>query len=336
MENLIQIWSLGGVATKICKRLRSTAITGDGVIPTFSYVYMDTSKSELAYIPNTQELNLIKSTDGLTGSGGNRGRNYASASEQVPAIVSKSLIDGTINFLVFSTGGGSGSTLAFVTLQALIEAGEPVMCFISNTTDTMSRSHNAVTALASIDQLAKRHNVVIPCFVYDTVDTKTFSENDALMVKDLILTAGILSKTVTGMDDMDRHTGLNPMLSGRESLDAGVKALSLYEGNTYTSSSPTVSVISLVEPGTNDNIGTDAPLLFSGILSPEFKRTLLNNEETQAISLILSESALNTWVSEINEKLEMQKKKRDTRFKGKDIGVSEKVSTKTNDDGFTY
>ena len=331
MNNTIKVWALGGVAAKVVSRLRKTVITSDGITPTLDYSYIDTSTSEVRYIPSSDELHLVTSKTGLSGSGGKTGRSFEVASEQVPGIVASEMETNVINFLIASTGGGSGSMLMYLVAKELLDKGEAVVCFITNTTDTVSRCHNAVTIMTSINNLAEEKNVVIPAFIYDTTDSPDFTTSDAIMIDDICVTAAMLSDTVVGLDDMDRRTALNPCLGGHEdSVEPGVKAVSLYEGVVYEPKAPVVSALTLIDPGSSDNIGTGASFIFSGVLSPEFKQLHLKDKTPNALSLLMSDNAVSNWVGETNRKYEKLLSNRSSTFRGDKIAVTSKAKTNNN------
>ena len=335
MEKNITVWALGGVGTKISHRLRKQAVVGDGITPTLEYVYIDTSDSEATLIPSSSDLDLVSNKSGLKGSGGDRGRNYEAANAQIPGIVSKRATPGNINFLIASTGAGSGSTLMYVTARQLIEQGEAVVCFVSNTTDSQTRTHNAVTSMTSMNNLAMKAGINIPAFIYDTVESSTFVENDEIMVGDILITAALLNETVVGVDDMDRRVALNPCMAGQQGIvEPGLKAATLFEGTQYEGSSPIISALTLVEPGQSDNIGTGAPLIFGGTLSKELKNMHLNNNDNSAISLLLNDTALSSWTEEMNSRLDSQIKSRSSAFRGDEIKVSDKTIVREIDDSF--
>lgn len=335
MSDNITIWSLGGVGCKVTSRLRKHVNTSDGVIPGLEYVYLDTSDSEVSYIPASADLDLVTNTTGLKGSGGDRGHNYKACDEQVPGIVSSRHSPGNINFLIASTGAGSGSTLMYVVARELIDLGEAVVCFISNTTDAQTRTHNAIASMSTMDDLARTSGVNIPAFIYDTTETASFDHNDDRMVYDIERTAAMLNTDVVGVDDMDRRVALNPCASGHAEVGSpGLKALMFFTGEVYTDNALILSSLTLVEPGKSDNIGTNAPFIFGGVLSPNFKKAFFAKSEGAAISLLVSDTALNGWIDEVNQKLESQLKSRERSYKRGPISVTDKATTRKMGSGF--
>lgn len=335
MSDKITVWALGGVGCKVASRLRKHAIAGDGVVPGLEYIYIDTSESEVSYIPSSADLDLVTNTTGLKGSGGDRGHNYPACDEQVPGIVSNRHTPGNINFLIASTGAGSGSTLMYVVARELIEQGEAVVCFISNTTDAQTRTHNAIASMSTMDDLAHTMGVNLPAFIYDTTETPSFDHNDDRMVSDIERTAAMLCTSVVGVDDMDRRVALNPCASGHsEVVEPGLKALMFFTGETYDEHALIISALTLVDPGKSDNIGTNAPFIFGGVLSTEFKKAFFTKQDVSAISLLVSDTALNSWIDEMNSKLETQLKSRDRSYKRGRIEMSTKAKSRKLGSGF--
>ena len=326
---------LGGAAYKITAGLAKLDLDPT-VTPKLVPLYIDTASTETKYVLNGETPYVVDTGTGLTGSGGDRSHNLQAIKSQLPGIIANYLNDNPeINIVkvLFSSGGGSGSTLAFVAIQQLIAEGKSIMCYISNTPNSLHRSINAVATLTSINNAAVKSNVVIPVQPYDTTIHDSFTEADTLLLQDLVCSATLLHADNIGVDDGDRRTMLNPMLGVKDVAKPGVKFMNIFYGYNYKSTYPVLSTLTFCEEGTDDNIGTSAINVFSGVLNDGLKDTYA--KDSDAISLVVVEGKLNEWISGMNIVVDKFKKAASAAYVGKDIGITDSVNTVTDDDGFT-
>ena len=317
----INLWVLGGAAIKISSVLSAMEFN-NGSTPEVVFHFVDTSDTEARLVKNGCSLNIIKSTDSISGSGGNRGKNYEAICQQLPEIATKCLTESSksdINILLYSTGGGSGSTIAYVLSDILLSEGYSMIHFVSNTLNSLGRCSNASNHIASLDNLAIQHECNFPVSVYDTSLYTTFTVTDDKLRGDIVKTLYCLNEGDSGIDSSDRRVILNPMLGVAETSNPGVLALTLCETYEYEAQGTPISVLTLVELGNTDDIGTGAPNIFGGILNESVKENVLPFGEKNALSLIASAGVLNTWSDEINEKALTLKKKSTTGYIGANI-----------------
>lgn len=326
---------LGGAAYKIISGMAELELDST-VTPKLVPLYVDTASTETKYVLDGETPNVINTGTGLSGSGGDRSHNLAAIKSQMPGIIATYINDNPdINIVnvVFSSGGGSGSTLAFVAIQQLVAEGLSVICYVSNTPNSLHRSINAVATISSINNLAAKNNVVIPVMPYNTIMHDSFKDADTLLLQDLVCVASLLHADNIGVDDGDRKTALNPMLGVKDVVKPGVKFMQIHFGYNYPATYPVLSTLTFCLEGTNDDIGTDAINIFSGVLNEGLKDTYLDNSD--AISLVIAEGRLNEWINDMNGIVDKYKKAASTAYVGEEIGITNSVSTTTDDDGFT-
>lgn len=326
---------LGGAAYKIANGLSDLELDLT-VTPKMVPLYVDTAATETKYVLEGNRPNVIETGNGLTGSGGDRSHNLQAIKSQMPGIIANYLNDNpeiNIAQVIFSSGGGSGSTLAFVAIQQLISEGISVICYVSNTPNSLHRSINAVATTTSINNAAFNAGVVIPVLPYDTTLAKSFKESDTLLLQDLICTASMLHADNIGVDDGDRRTMLNPMLGVKDVIQPGVKFMQIHIGYNFKPKYPVLSTLTYCIEGTNDDIGSNAINVFSGVLNDGLKETYIKDQD--ALSLVISEGKLNSWINDMNKVVDKYKKAASTAYVGERIGITNSVATTTDDDGFT-
>jgi hypothetical protein len=314
-KQTVHIFGLGGTGIKITGRLSDYDVSNK-LMPAVTLDLFDTSDSESEFSKDIG-INFIKDDSGLSGSGGMRGENYGNISDQLPSM----LLDieqspGDVNFLIFSSGGGSGSALAYVALEELLKEDKPVICFISNTPNNINRCNNASLTINSINNLAEDNDIVIPVFLYDTTEHPDFRTTDQLIVKDIIQTSLLLSGNVPGLDDKDRINFLNPV--NVSDCGPGVSALNIITGKVDKPVPNIVSALTVVRYGENDDIGTGADTVFSGILTDDLSELVSDSAESPVneLSMIsVKDGTLTDWVANINDRIVTIKKAKDAEKK---------------------
>ena len=316
---------LGGAATKIISR--------KALPSNVELLYIDTSNTESAYAKS--DINVVKTDSGLSGSGGDRGKNIDAMKQQVPSIIDVFLSNNDIKIcvVVLSSGGGSGSSLAFVAINELLLADKSVAVFLSNTTNSLQRCFNAVASVTSFNNLAKRSNVALGLFPYDTTLFSSFTEADDILLKDLNAFIEMFNTTNIGVDDSDRRVMLNPMLGVKDVVTPGVKFAQVISGRDYNNPLPTICTLTFVPEGTDDDIGSNAVNVFSGILTSNIERFA---EDTNALSILYSEGRLPAWTNELNTKVDKLKKSHEALATSLQASISADngIASTESDDGF--
>ena len=323
--NNINMLYLGGTGHKVSKLFSGSASKeadhiSAGRIPYF----IDCSTSD-AGLENS-ELELI--TIGTGGSGGSRGTNIDLIMAETPAVVNR--IEKTpITVVVFSMCGGSGSSLAYAVVDALLNKGNSVVLMMTSTPDSFGRTQNAIKTMSSLDNLAKQHNVVLPAFIYDTLD-KGYIATDTSLIRHSVLLGTMLSTTVRSVDDQDRKHFLNPRLVDT-SIPAGLYGLESFVGNKYVANDAVASCLTLVPAGASDNIGTGTSVLFGGVLSKITMDAIIGEEDDKepAISLLIRKKIITSYYDHVEKIGQKMNDDKEVAAPHEDISLPSYVKSET-------
>jgi hypothetical protein len=316
---------LGGAATKITSRKPLPS--------NVKLLYIDTSATESKYAK--EPINVVRTESGLSGSGGDRGKNIAAMKQQVPNIIDGFLVKNEVKIcaVILSSGGGSGSSLAFVVLGELLKAKKSTVVFLSNTTNSLQRCFNAVATVTSFNNLAKKNEVALGLFPYDTTLFSDFKEADNILIKDLNAFIEMFNTTNIGVDDSDRRVMLNPMLGVKDVVAPGVKFGQIISDREYDSTLPSICTLTYVPEGANDDIGSNAINIFSGVLTENLEPF---TEGSDAISILYSDGRLPTWTADLNDKVNKFKRSHEVLIESQssEITAENSINSSVADDGF--
>jgi len=316
--NNIKIFALGGAATKMLRTINLPC------------VHIDTSTSEKSFLGENRDLRVIN-TGHSGGSGGSRGTNVDAIMAQTPVIVDEESKD--INIVVFSSSGGSGSTIAHSVVSSLIEAGKSVICFVSYNPDDLNRASNTVKTLIGLDNLSRDKGVTLPLFPY-MASSKGFSEGDKQLTSDLMSIFGCYSEDVVSVDFMDRVHSLNPSLMP-EYDGNGILIGEVFYGYNWKGEGTPISCLTLAEDGESDNIGTGAPFIFSGILPDGIKSK--DDDSKPSISVIYKGSVLPSVISKCNDLIAKYKRSSSIKMASVEedkMRVDSSISSTAKSNGF--
>ena len=297
----INVWALGGASLKMLDYLESRE---SDIEPTLNVTYIDTSRSEEALIRKGMSVKLIDTGDGLAGSGAVKKTHHAKFVTQVPPIVN-SVEPTDINFVVMSSSGASGSTIAYVVIEELLKEGKSVVLFTTCTPNALNRSKNTIKTLGSLDNLTKKYGVALPVSVFEGLDGYTSVDKSASAA--IQITSAMMSNTILGIDDTDRKHFLNPCAipDNQDGLSPGLFEMKVHTGSKYDGEIGIAGCMTLVPYGDNDNIGTNAVTIYPGQLTTEFVETFLSGvtDGVDAISLLLNKSSIYQYTKTLNDNI---------------------------------
>lgn len=137
----VRYYGLGGAGTNLVSMINH---------PDVETCYVDTSRSNLGDNINPNSVYLV---EGLDGSGKHRRENYAVLAKHVDSVLEE-FPPATFNVLVFSAGGGSGSTLSPLLLRRMLELKETVVCVMVGADDSAITINNTINTIKSLESIS--------------------------------------------------------------------------------------------------------------------------------------------------------------------------------------
>lgn len=116
--------------------------------------FIDTSLSNLRDVPVKEEnIFLLEDTDG---SGKLRRSNSDKITESVKSIIHKFSPE-SLNIVLFSLSGGSGSVFSPLIIKELLQRGETVVSIVIGSEESKISIENTINTLKSLDTISRKH-----------------------------------------------------------------------------------------------------------------------------------------------------------------------------------
>lgn len=299
MATGIKIYAVGGAGVNITKKLKKH----DNV------VFVDTSKSNLRSIKGSKDIYLVEGMDGA-------GKLRKTTGDTFTPISTDVLIEHppseTLNVVIGSLSGGSGSVIGPSLVYDLLEQGQNVMVVGIYTANSFREMQNSIDTLHSYRNIAERTELPV-CMFYISNESRRKADEEAIWFLDLI---GI----ITDRDVTDE-------------FDTG-DLKNFVQYTRVTDNRPTVSFIEVREAKSNDlyskGIGVISSIHIStdpdselGIPVPEYQaKCLIVDEdvkiEESRIDILSGVAALK--VADLTENLKILQDQKTTN-RTKDIQV---------------
>lgn len=304
----IGIHFLGGAGTLVSRFLPLDLPTWAGS-PVIRYI--DTSESEKKFVRKGAVFTLFSDSDTMKGSGGLRASKSNMIKEQLPGyIVDNPHCD--INIVVVSSTGASGAVIAHHLVDNMLAAGKKVILLVSQSPTTMVRAANSLKTLMGFRAIASKHKNSIVGYVYDA--TSGFEQSDRYLVQDLTVLLYFLSGNVEGVDESDINVLLSPEKLPDMEYKPDLYSLNILFENKYESEFIPMSILTLSPVGGTDDIGSNAPVSYSGIIDTSIYETIYSsNGGEPVLSLAIYNSHVPTWLTSLSRKIDMYKQKLDVQ-----------------------
>lgn len=315
----ISVFGLGGGSVKTLRRFNC------GV------THIDTSNSEKDIMHADSNLILVNTGNRGGGSGGNSANTIEVISDQIPLMVGRDFEINEINVVVYSASGGSGRAIAHVLIEQMLQAGASVVVFTTYTINDLNRASNVAKSLAGLSHLANHYKQNIPVHAFDT--SVGFAETDARVLRDLGLFLGTFGDSVQSLDYMDRKSALNPSCMPGYA-EFGLLAGECFLNDEIPKAGTPISVVTLALMGKNDDIGTGAAFIFSGILPNDFEA---EEDDNPTISVLYSAGVIPHIQTAANAKVAEFKRKTisvTASVRNEVIAVDDAIQATSNGSGF--
>lgn len=255
-KNTLRIYAVGGTGINIAHPFLEKGYQLENIpgIANIDAVSIDTSRSNLLPTTDLSRFHQIAKVDG---GGKNRAENYKAISNEINPILNKFPAQ-TMNLVIFSAGGASGSTTGPLLAKALAEANEMVACIVIINQDSLIETTNSRKTIASIHQMAQNANIPLVCKVINE-KRRPIADKQALeTIKQLSI---LCSNENLELDNTDLKNFFN--FTKVTSAPASIAELNIYQGEEnqkFVEDADVVTVAELLK----------SPEETSGILKSEY------------------------------------------------------------------
>lgn len=273
--------------------------------------YLDTSESERSFIRSNCPFFLFKDPDVKCGSGGLRASKALLVKDQLPSFVVEHP-HADINIVVVSSSGASGAVIAHQLIESMLAEKKKVIVLVSQSPTTIVRAANSYKTLMGFRSLASKFQNSIVGYVYDAAGG--FDDADRYLVQDLTVLLYFLSGKISGVDESDTEVLLSPEKLPDVNYKPDLYSLNILFEDKYDLETTPMSIMTLSPVGGIDDIGSGAPVSFSGIVDQAVYDKMFSNDGGQpVVSLAIFNSHVPTWMTQLSKKIDLYKQRLDTQ-----------------------
>lgn len=213
MSNNINFYLAGGCGLNIGQNLEYNKNKPSEGFADISNYYIDTSDSNIDKSANKNNVYLVDISSDPNGpkggSGKKRDSNYKVISERVNDILLQFKPSSTLNVVIHSASGGSGSVIGPLITSELLNRGLPVMVCMIGSHGSKIETQNTVRTLESYENISSIKKVPVPAMYFENNLSLSRKEVDDKVRVSLLLTALIFSGDIRELDDSDLRNFLD-------------------------------------------------------------------------------------------------------------------------------
>jgi hypothetical protein len=246
--NKLNIYCVGGAAINIGASIKSYDGKDTPGFAQLKTYFIDTSRSNLTGDIPEDDIYLV---DSLDGSGKVRASNYQALSECSKDILHK-FKPTTVNIVMHSGSGGTGSTLGCILVSEMLERDEVVIAIVIGGSASKIETSNTANTLKSYEMISKKKNKPVVIHYRENTAQRPRGVIDNEIQTAIMLLAATFSghnRELDGSDlrnfiNYDKVTSYGPRLSMLEFFSEKI---------TVSKGSSLISVVTLVD----DNISSE-------------------------------------------------------------------------------
>lgn len=237
-NNTVYLHVCGGGAYSIANQIKDKILGNTPDFPKVVTNYIDTTEINIKsdFLKTTFfkiESVLTGDNHEVSGSGGDRANHIDSKVAGVREYVNKNKFltakADEYHIVLFTCGGGSGSTIGPALVRELKSKGMTVIAFCVADSSTIMTASNSISTLAGIDKMMRAIKVSLPIFYYDngSITNKNITASEeyvnGMILSDMNLLLAFLSTSKTDIDNADMHLFLDQTkYSGKYASEPGI------------------------------------------------------------------------------------------------------------------
>lgn len=223
-NNTVFLHICGGGAYSIANQIKDKILGNTQDFPKVVTNYIDTTDINIKsdFLKSTFfkiESVLTGDNNEVSGSGGDRANHIDSKVAGVKEYINKhkfltSKAD-EFHIVLFTCGGGSGSTIGPALVRELKSKGITTIAFCVADSSTIMTASNSISTIAGVDKMMRAINASLPLFYYDngSIGDKNITASEeqvnTMILSDINLLLAFLSTSKTDIDNADMHMFLD-------------------------------------------------------------------------------------------------------------------------------
>ncbi len=197
MSKIVKLYACGGAGINLVNKFMEIkdSLTLHGI----EVVYVDTSYSNIDQDSITDNFYVL---EGLDGSGKFRPSNYEALRDASQEILHQ-FKPGVINIIISSGSGGSGSVIAGILTNELLNRNEIVIPIIVGSTSSKIETENTIKTIQSYVSISSRQDKVVACLYNENSSSKNRTQVDLEIIHNIAAIAMLVQNNVKELDTAD-------------------------------------------------------------------------------------------------------------------------------------
>lgn len=267
--NTMAVYACGGAGINIAQDFLKCDSKKDEGFALFDVTFIDTSKSNLR--PGTPDQNLFI-IEGKDGFGKKRDSDPSTVMECIGEILHQHR-PGTVNVVIHSSSGGSGSVIGPSLVSELLVRGQEVIVITIGSSGSKIEATNTEKTLKSYEAISLRRNKPVPVVYYENDKENTRAVNDDKIRAVVVTLAAMFSGENKELDTADVRNFLN--YQNVTSYEPGLCLLDFFIGEVTLKKNETiVSLLTLVDESTSSEVDVPVEYQAVGFISEEAKASM--------------------------------------------------------------
>jgi hypothetical protein len=247
-QNKISIYCCGGAGINIGSFFENHRDSSEVGVAKVESFYLDTSGSNIKQTFPKENVYLV---EGLDGSGKLRKQNHKEIAQCVLDMLVKHR-PGTLNIVLSSASGGSGSVIGPTLVNELLKKDELVIVILVGSTDSRIELENTYKTIKSYEAIARSHSAPVVAMYFENSALSSRKIVDGDIQVSISLLASLFSGQNNEMDISDLRNWIN--YQNVTSYEPKLSNLSFF--NKKVEASPTAAIISVATLALNDEVDT--------------------------------------------------------------------------------
>ncbi|BDD79530.1 hypothetical protein [Burkholderia phage FLC9] len=295
VKGLLQVYATGGGGINIASRLEQFRARRDPGYANVAISYIDSSKSNLREGLPADAIYLIEGKDGA---GQIRREIAPEVKPRLPEILHAHK-PGTINVVIHTAGGGSGSAIGPLLVEELITRDQPTIVIMIGDASTRLHAMNTLNTFKSYEHIARKSvkAPIVIAYLENSGDASRaeVDQNVEALVEGL---AVLFSRENAELDSRDLYNWLRfdkvttfdqPMLAALTILNGGESPNGI--GNV-------ISVATLAKPGADATFPVVPEVRFLGLLPADLNEAVAKQSP---VHFVTSDGVLHEAVERITK-----------------------------------
>lgn len=327
LRGRLRVYACGGAGINIGRKLEEFRNNPQPGSADITISYIDTSRSNLANLPEQVLDKNCYLLEGLDGSGKIRRENHESIRDNTRKIL-QAFPPEDINVVISSGPGGSGSVIAPSILAELLENDQQVVVLMIGATDSAIEIENTLKTLKSYEAISqKKERPVVTSYFQNSKETPR-ELVDVSAVQVVLAIATVFSRQNLELDTRDLYNFLNYHRVPGISFTPKLVGLSVQVGPIADDRIDDVCSVAMVTvPGADDSLPFTPEYKTVGYLPADVDANLL---KATPLTLMTHSNFFEGVAKELDGRLEDVERAKKARLASKSIIGVKDIAT---DDG---